>query len=118
MDEMHDQADLLAAAGGGDEASFERLIAPYRRELEAHCYRMLGSVQDAEDALQDAMLRAWKAMGRFQGRSSLRSWLYRIATNTCLDIISRRPKRMLAMDAAPESDPVDGPGAPLAESVW
>jgi RNA polymerase sigma-70 factor (ECF subfamily) len=97
---------------------FQRLVAPYRAELHAHCYRMLGSVQDAEDALQDALLRAWRALDRFEGRSSMRSWLYRIATNTCLDLVARRPKRVLPIDYGPATDPHDGPGAPLVESVW
>jgi RNA polymerase sigma-70 factor (ECF subfamily) len=79
---------------------------------------MLGSVDDAEDALQDALLRAWRGLPRFQGRSSVRSWLYRIATNACLDAIERRPKRVLPIDHGPASDPHDGPGAPLTESVW
>ena len=100
------------------EAAFEDFVGPYRAELHAHCYRMLGSLHDAEDALQDAMLRAWRGLGRFEGRSSQRTWLYRIATNTCLDLISRRPTRVLAIDHGPASDPHDGPGPPLAESVW
>ena len=100
------------------EADFERLVGPHRRELHAHCYRMLGSVHDADDALQEAMLRAWRSLGRFEGRSSLRSWLYRIATNTCLDLIAKRPQRVLPIDYAPASDPHDGPGRPLVESVW
>ncbi len=108
----------LRAAQGGDERAFERLVEPHRRELHAHCYRMLGSVYDAEDALQDAMLRAWRAIGRFEGRSSLRSWLYTIATNTCLDQIARRPKRVLPVDYGPATDPHDGPGEPVVESVW
>jgi RNA polymerase sigma-70 factor (ECF subfamily) len=90
-------------------ADYEALVEPHRRELHAHCYRMLGSVQDAEDALQDALLRAWKALDRFEGRSSTRSWLYRIATNTCLDAIARRPKRVL---------PIDDEDAPLGETAW
>jgi RNA polymerase sigma-70 factor, ECF subfamily len=100
------------------EAAFEAFVGPYRAELHAHCYRMLGSLHDAEDALQDAMLRAWRSLPRFEGRSSPRTWLYRIATNTCLDVIGRRPARMLAPDHGPASDPGEGPGAPLAESVW
>ena len=90
----------------------------HRSELLAHCYRMLGSVHDAEDALQDALLRAWRGLARFEGRSSLRSWLYRIATNTCLDLIAKRPKRVLPVDYGPPRDPHDGPLIPLAESVW
>src|SRR5882672_11368998 len=109
---------LLEAARGGDENAFRRLVETYDRELHAHCYRMLGSVHDAEDALQDALLRAWRSVARFEGRSSLRSWLYKISTNTCLDVISRRPKRVLPIDYGPSADPHDSPGAPLVESVW
>ena len=83
----------LERARAGDEAAFGALVESYRGELHAHAYRMLGSVHDAEDALQDTLLRAWRALSRFEGRSSLRSWLYTIATNTCLDQIARRPKR-------------------------
>jgi RNA polymerase sigma-70 factor, ECF subfamily len=109
---------LLARAAGGDEAVFAQLLEPYRGELHAHCYRMLASVHDAEDAMQDALLRAWRALPRFQGRSSLRSWLYTIATNTCLDLIGKRPKRMLPIDSGPAADPAKGSGMPLAETVW
>src|SRR5215212_5519899 len=109
---------LLGAARSGDEDAYARLIAPYRGELHAHCYRMLGSVHDADDALQDALLRAWRALGRFEGRSSLRSWLYRIATNTCLDLIARRQKRMLPIDHGAAADPHADPGEPIVESIW
>ena len=81
--------------------AFDRLVAPLRRDLHAHCYRMLGSVHDADDALQDALLRAWRALGRFEGRSSLRSWLYTVATRTCLDLIEGRGRRALPMDLGP-----------------
>jgi RNA polymerase sigma-70 factor (ECF subfamily) len=108
----------LEAAKQGDEQAFARIVEPYRRELHAHCYRMLGSVFDADDALQDTTLRAWRALGRFEGRSSLRSWLYTIATNTCLTQIGRRPKRILPVDYGPPTDPHAGPGEPLVESVW
>src|SRR6476619_5737880 len=80
---------LLEAAQGGDEGAYRSLIQNYEGELHAHCYRMLGSMHDAEDALQDALLRAWRALPRFERRSSLRSWLYRLATNTSLDTINR-----------------------------
>jgi RNA polymerase sigma-70 factor (ECF subfamily) len=106
------------AAIAADSDSFERLIDPYRAELHAHCYRMLGSVHDAEDALQDALLRAWRGLPQFEGRSSLRSWLYRIATNSCLRLIERRPQRVLPIDYGPQSDPHDDPAPPLVESVW
>jgi RNA polymerase sigma-70 factor, ECF subfamily len=112
------ERELLAAARDGDEAAYARLIEPRRAELHAHCYRMLGSVHDAEDALQNALLRAWRGLPRFQGRSSLRSWLYRIATNACLDVIARRPKRVLPIDYGPSADPHERPGEPLVESVW
>src|SRR5829696_8613081 len=110
--------ELLEAAGRGDEDAFERLIEPYRGELQAHCYRMLGSVHDAEDAMQDALLRAWRGLPRFDGRSALRSWLYRIVTNTCLDLIHKRPKKVLPIEHGPPSDAHDGPGTPLTESIW
>ena len=110
--------DLLTAARAGDENAFAALVEPHRRDLHAHCYRMLGSLQDAEDALQDALLRAWRGLGRFEGRASLRTWLHRIATNACLDLAKRRPARVLPIDYGPPADPHDGPGAPLTESVW
>jgi RNA polymerase sigma-70 factor, ECF subfamily len=109
---------LQERARGGDEDAFRQLVEPHRRELHAHCYRMLGSVHDADDALQDALLRAWRGLARFEGRSSLRSWLYRIATNVCLDVISQRPKRVLPTDRGPAAGPDDDLGAPLTESVW
>jgi RNA polymerase sigma-70 factor (ECF subfamily) len=79
---------------------------------------MLGSTHDAEDALQETLLRAWRGLPRFEGRSSLRSWLYRIATNTSLNTVEKRPKRVLPVDYGPSSDPHGGPGEPLVESVW
>ena len=112
------ERDLLDAARGGDQDAYRRLVEPHRGALHAHCYRMLGSVHDAEDALQDALLRAWRGLPRFEGRSSLRSWLYRIATNASLNAIERRPKRMLPIDHGPPADPHDPPGAPLVESTW
>ena len=112
------ERELLKAARAGDRDAFGRLVEPFRSELHAHCYRMLGSYADAEDALQDTLLRAWRALARFQGRSSVRSWLYRIATNACLRAIERRPKRVLPIDYAPAADPHDTPAEPITESVW
>jgi RNA polymerase sigma-70 factor, ECF subfamily len=109
---------LIDAVRRGDQSAYGTLVEPYRTELHAHCYRMLASVHDAEDALQETLLRAWRALNKFEGRSSLRSWLYTIATNTCLNLIARRPKRVLPIDYGPPADPHDGPGQPLVESVW
>jgi RNA polymerase sigma-70 factor, ECF subfamily len=100
------------------EDEFSGLVAAYRAELRAHCYRMLGSVQDAEDALQEALVRAWKGIDRFQGRGAVRSWLYSIATNTALDIAGHRSRREFAVDMGTAA----GPGAeldpPLTDLPW
>jgi RNA polymerase sigma-70 factor, ECF subfamily len=112
------ELSLLQAARGGDEGAFRQLVEPHRKELHAHCYRMLASVHDAEDALQDALLRAWLGLAGFERRGSLRSWLYRITTNACLDVLSRRPKRVLPADHQPAADPDGGLGDALIERVW
>jgi RNA polymerase sigma-70 factor (ECF subfamily) len=109
-------ADLIARARGGDGEAFRALTEPHRRELQVHCYRMLGSVQDAEDAVQDTLLAAWQGFGGFEGRASLRTWLYRIATNRCLDArraASRRPAKEWDVPG------VEPPEATrLGEAVW
>jgi RNA polymerase sigma-70 factor (ECF subfamily) len=112
------ERELIDAARRGDEGAFRRLVEPQHADVHAHCYRMLGSVHDADDALQEALLRAWRGLGRFESRSSIHSWLYRIATNVCLDALKRRPKRVLPMDYGPPADSHDEPGQPLPMSVW
>ena len=112
------ERELIAAARAGDEDAYRRLVEPRHAELHAHCYRMLGSVHDAEDSLQEALLRAWRGLPRFEDRSSLRAWLYKISTNTCLDELARRPKRVLPIDFGPSAELNSAPGAPLAETVW
>jgi RNA polymerase sigma-70 factor, ECF subfamily len=109
---------LLEAVRGGREDAFRQIVETHRAELHAHCYRMLGSLHDAEDALQDTLLRAWRGLPGFGGRSSLRTWLYRIATNACMDAVARRPKRVLPVDHGPASAPSFGDLPPLVESVW
>ncbi|GAA4874106.1 sigma-70 family RNA polymerase sigma factor [Actinomycetospora straminea] len=108
----------LALARDGDDAAFGRLVAPLRRELHAHCYRILGSAHDADDALQDALVKAWRGLGGFQGRSSLRTWLHTVATRVCLDLVDARGRRALPMDLGPASDrPVTG-DVPVTEVAW
>jgi RNA polymerase sigma-70 factor (ECF subfamily) len=105
-----------AAPEQGDEA-FRRLVEPHRASLHAHCYRMMGSVHDADDALQDALLRAWRGLPRFEGRSTPHTWLHRIATNACLDALARRRRRVVPIDYGPSHDPGDS-GARLDSAIW
>ena len=109
-------ADLMTRARAGDGDAFREMTEPYRRELQVHCYRMLGSFQDAEDALQDTLLTAWQGLGGFEGRASLRTWLYRIATNRCLNArrsASRRPAKEWDV---PDYEPPEP--TRLGEVVW
>jgi RNA polymerase sigma-70 factor, ECF subfamily len=108
---------VVAAARAGDESAFAVLVESYRRELQVHCYRMLGSFEDAEDMVQEAFLRAWRKRSSFQGRSSFRAWLYRIATNACLDALEKRPPRVLPLQVAPAADP-RLPRLPTADLPW
>jgi RNA polymerase sigma-70 factor (ECF subfamily) len=106
-----DQRLLLACAQAGDERAFRRLVEPYRHALEVHCYRMLGSAQDAEDLVQETLLRAWRALERFEPRAQFQTWLYRIATNACLDELERRPRRPEPVDPFPDR-PTDTTASP------
>ncbi len=115
---MRSEALLIESARGGDEAAFGEISAMYRRELEAHCYRMLGSLADAEDALQDTLVRAWKGLAGFEGRSSLRTWLYRIATNACIDLAGRRPARSMPDRLGPALAPGAVPAGPVSDPIW
>jgi RNA polymerase sigma-70 factor, ECF subfamily len=108
----------LDRARGGDDAAFTRLVAPLRRELHAHCYGMLGSTHDADDALQDGLLRAWRGLGSFEGRSSLRSWLYSVVTHACLDAARRRGRRATPVDLGPASDHVVVESVPRTDVAW
>ncbi|GAA1965855.1 sigma-70 family RNA polymerase sigma factor [Catenulispora subtropica] len=112
------EPSLLAAARAGDPAAFDQLMAPYRPELTAHCYRMLGSPFDAEDAVQESLLSAWRGLGAFEGRSSVRTWLYRITTNACIRLGSQRSRRLLSPDFGPSRTVGDDLGEPVTEPVW
>jgi RNA polymerase sigma-70 factor, ECF subfamily len=109
-----ESAAVVAAVKAGDESAFSELVERHRRELQVHCYRMLGSLDDAEDLTQETVLRAWRRRETFEGRSSFRAWLYRIATNACLDALARRPRR------PPEPEPGDHGVPPSAsfEITW
>jgi RNA polymerase sigma-70 factor (TIGR02960 family) len=108
--------DLLARARAGDGEAFAEVVAPFRRELELHCYRLLGSHQDAEDVMQNTLLSAWQALPGYEGRSSLRTWLYRVATSRCLDARRAARRRPDAAWPVPEIEPVEP--TRLSEVVW
>ena len=113
-----DEGALIEAARAGDEDAYGLLVEGRRGELHAHCYRILGSLHDADDALQDTMLRAWRGLPRFDGRSSLRTWLHRIAVNASLDILAKRRPRALPVERGTAHDPREPLGEPVTESVW
>jgi RNA polymerase sigma factor (sigma-70 family) len=108
--------DLISRARAGDGAAFGELTAPYRRELQVHCYRMLGSLEDAEDALQDTLLAAWRGPGAFEGRASLRTWLYQVATRRCLDARRAAGRRPAKAWDVPDVEPPEP--TRLGEVVW
>ncbi|GAA1220618.1 sigma-70 family RNA polymerase sigma factor [Kitasatospora nipponensis] len=111
------EADL-ARAREGDGAAFTRLASPLRRELHAHCYRMLGSAHDADDAVQETLVRAWRALARFEGRSTVRTWLYTVATRVCLDAVEARAARALPMDLGPSSRHAALDRVPRTDVAW
>lgn len=113
----HDGIDLELARGG-DERAFARLVEPLQAEIRAHCYRMLGSIDEADDACQDCLVRAWRGLDRFEGRSSLRSWLYTIATRVCIDAAQARGRRFLPMDLGPASDHAVLDPTPALDIPW
>jgi RNA polymerase sigma-70 factor (ECF subfamily) len=117
-DDRSDQSTLLDQARKGDQRAFQEVAEPYRRELQLHCYRMLGSLHDAEDLVQETFLRAWRGLKHFEGRASLRGWLYRIATNACLNVLASRmnPHRVLPETQGPPTEkmPQDRPATELS----
>ncbi|HVU11622.1 MAG TPA: RNA polymerase subunit sigma-70 [Phototrophicaceae bacterium] len=108
----------IAAAQSGDQQAFSDLVEPYRAELLVHCYRLLGSPQDAEDMVQETLLRAWNHLDRFTGGAYFRAWLYKIATNACLDVLDRRSRRLLSPVQATPSDPSAPLTPPNPELLW
>jgi RNA polymerase sigma-70 factor (ECF subfamily) len=115
---MRGVTELLDRARGGDERAFAELVEPHRRELAAHCYRMLGSMDDADEAVQETLLAAWRALDGFQQRSSLRTWLYTIATRASLRMAERRPPRVLSFDHRPAARPLDELEPPDESASW
>jgi RNA polymerase sigma-70 factor (ECF subfamily) len=113
-----DEEALLERAQSGDEAAYEQIVGVHRAELHAHCYRMLASVHDADDAVQEALIRAWRGLAQFESRSSLRTWLYRIATNTSFDVLKKRKRRRLAVDYGRRAGPGESPGELLLDAPW
>jgi RNA polymerase sigma-70 factor, ECF subfamily len=114
---MIEEQQVVNAATAGDEAAFTQLVENYRGELQVHAYRMLGSLEDAQDAVQDALLRAWRSRATYDGRSTFRAWLYRITTNACLRILERRPRRVVAYDTGPAAELGARPQPP-ADLPW
>jgi RNA polymerase sigma-70 factor (ECF subfamily) len=113
-----DETTFLNAARGGDQEAFAQLIDPYRKQLLVHCYRILGSFEDAEDMLQETLVRVWKRLDSFEGRSSLRTWLYKVATNACLDALDSRRVRGLSKELYPPGDPTRELPPPAKEVSW
>ena len=115
---MDEQAEQLASARAGNQEAFEKLVEPYRREILVHCYRILGSFEDAEDLSQEVLVRIWKHLDSFEGRSSLRTWLYKVATNACLDALDSRRVRGLSKELYPRGDPTQALPPPSKDAIW
>src|SRR6185503_14447483 len=113
-----DETTYLTAARAGDQEAFAQLIEPYRKQLMVHCYRILGSFEDAEDMLQETLVRVWKHLDSFEGRSSLRAWLYKIATNASLDALDSRRARGLPKELYARGNPCQPLPPPLQEVNW
>jgi RNA polymerase sigma-70 factor (ECF subfamily) len=116
--EIANQTGLVLAVQAGDQMAYETLVGQYRRELLVHCYRMLGSLHDAEDLVQETLLRAWEKRATFTSPGSYRAWLYRIATNLCLNVLSRSPRRSLPPGMYPATDPTRPLPPGLREPIW
>jgi RNA polymerase sigma-70 factor, ECF subfamily len=118
MTEIAGSTDVAEAAKSGARDDLEQQLESHRAELTAYCYRMLGSTFEAQDAVQETMLRAWRGLDRFEGRAALRSWLYRIATNVSLDMLNGKDRRVRPMDLGPANSADSGLGPPLPEATW
>lgn len=114
---MPDQPDMLAAARAGSADAFGQLVRPFERELKAYCYRMSGSIHDAEDLLQESLVRAWRGLHRFEGRSSFRTWLYRVASSACLDALEQKKSRALPIENGQPAT-LGQPMEPQPEALW
>ena len=115
---MDEQGELLKSARAGNQEAFEKLVEPYRREILVHCYRILGSFEDAEDISQEILVRVWKHLDSFEGRAFLRTWLYKVATNACLDALDSRRVRGLSKELYPRGDPTRELPPPSSEVIW
>jgi len=118
MERTENRSELLEQALGGSRQAFELITEPHRRELQVHCYRMLGSILDAEDMVQETLVRAWEKLHTFEGRAPLRAWLYRIATNVSLDELAKRSKRSLPQELYPAADPMRPLSPAIMDPIW